>query len=512
MGFILDNVIVELLCCCLLLLILMYCYVTKNYNYWEKRGVPCVKAKFPFGSSKDMVFEKYCSAKAHDKFYKQFTKHRFYGMIDFVKPLLVITDPDLIKMVTVKDFQHFTDRPQAVADPKESTFLGLFGLRGKAWKDTRAKITPIFTTSKIKAMFEFVDNNCNMLVQRLETENGKEINATNIFARFIIDISTCYIYGLESNSLNDQNDIFFKTLGGVAKTTKFRFVKRLIVIYSALVKTVTFKLISQEVKDLIINTVRNVVEYKLKTNTERNDMVGYMVKMANIEISTTEENTNPTMKSEPLQDSTIEQISAHTFSLLIGGYESSTSNMTFCLYELSRHQDIQEKLYQEIRQAMEKNAGRFSYDTLKNISFLDQVFKETLRSYGTTQGITRICTLPYQVPGTNLVLEKGHRILVPVYSLHHDPRYYPDPYEFQPERFTSEVSKERHRSLFMPFGDGPRKCIGERIGHVLTKIGIATVILNFRVEISSSQGPIEIHPYAVALQPAKPVWLKFIKR
>lgn len=86
---------------------------------------------------------------------------------------------------------------------------------------------------------------------------------------------------------------------------------------------------------------------------------------------------------------------------------------------------------------------------------------ETLRLYGAAHNISRICTQPYRIPDSDLVVEKGMRIMIPLYSIHHDPQYYPDPYEFKPERFVPEETRKRHSFVYMPFGQGPRNCIGE---------------------------------------------------
>lgn len=83
-----------------------------------------------------------------------------------------------------------------------------------------------------------------------------------------------------------------------------------------------------------------------------------------------------------------------------------------------------------------------------------------MRLYGTAHVLSRVCTQPYKIPDSDLVLEKGSKVIIPLYSLHHDPKHYSEPYEFKPERFTPEESKERHPFVFLPFGEGPRNCIG----------------------------------------------------
>ena len=94
------------------------------------------------------------------------------------------------------------------------------------------------------------------------------------------------------------------------------------------------------------------------------------------------------------------------------------------------------------------------------LQYLDKVVNETLRKYPTIGFLPRICTETYKVPDTDLVLEKGTRVIIPVYGIHHDPDYYPDPEIFDPERFNDENKAKRPNYTFLPFGEGPRICIG----------------------------------------------------
>lgn len=88
-------------------------------------------------------------------------------------------------------------------------------------------------------------------------------------------------------------------------------------------------------------------------------------------------------------------------------------------------------------------------------------FSETLRKDNSIPIIRRTCTSPYKLPGTDLILNIGQPVAIPVYAIHNDEKYYPNPDRFDPERFTPENIASRPSYTYIPFGDGPRMCIGE---------------------------------------------------
>lgn len=85
---------------------------------------------------------------------------------------------------------------------------------------------------------------------------------------------------------------------------------------------------------------------------------------------------------------------------------------------------------------------------------------ETLRKYPPLIALNREVTEPYTLPGTSITLEKGLKIIIPVNSIHYDPRHFPNPFDFDPERFSEENERKIPPNVYNPFGDGPRICIG----------------------------------------------------
>lgn len=134
---------------------------------------------------------------------------------------------------------------------------------------------------------------------------------------------------------------------------------------------------------------------------------------------------------------------------------------------------------------------------------------ETLRKYPIVGLLRRECDKAYAVPNTGIVLEKGMIVGIPVMGIHHDPEIYPDPEKFKPERFTKEAIAARHPYAWLPFGKGPRDCIGMRFGMMQTRIGLATLLHNFKLSPSEKTLiPMKFQPSGPVLSPAGGMFLR----
>ncbi len=91
----------------------------------------------------------------------------------------------------------------------------------------------------------------------------------------------------------------------------------------------------------------------------------------------------------------------------------------------------------------------------------------------------------YQIAETNTIIEKGKIVFIPIHAIHHDPEYYPNPDKFDPDRFNCDEKKKRDAIAWLPFGDGPRNCIGIRFGMMQTRIGLVMLLNNFEFSIKS---------------------------
>lgn len=128
--------------------------------------------------------------------------------------------------------------------------------------------------------------------------------------------------------------------------------------------------------------------------------------------------------------------------------------------------------------------------------------------------LVRKCTKDYRVPDTDITLEKGTVINIPIFAIQRDAKYYPNPNQFEPERFSKENQhgKTPLNMPYLPFGDGPRNCIGMRMGKLSTKFGIASMLLKFNIELDERHIGKELILGPTNIIPTTGIHLKFKPR
>ncbi|KAL1116148.1 hypothetical protein AAG570_005643 [Ranatra chinensis] len=209
-------------------------------------------------------------------------------------------------------------------------------------------------------------------------------------------------------------------------------------------------------------------------------------------------------------------MAGHGMTLFLDGNETSSIAMAFALYELAAHPQVQQQLRQEIFTAGISTTSGITYDKLHALNYLDMVMNETLRLHPPVQVLTRVateeCCLTTST-GQEFKLRKGMLVTVPVLALHTDPALHNDPTKFLPERFSPEVRKHMDKFSFLPFGEGPRICLGFRFGMTEAKLGVVALLTEFEVRLSPLMlnKEIQLNPMSTFLHTAKNgLWLQFV--
>lgn len=192
--------------------------------------------------------------------------------------------------------------------------------------------------------------------------------------------------------------------------------------------------------------------------------------------------------------------------------------MSFCLFELARNRDILIKVQHEIDEAFKSiGSDNVTFDLLEKLSYVDCVINETLRMYPIGPALLRKCLKDYKVADSDIVIPKGTSIFIPVLGYHRDPSIYENPLEFRPNRFLNSPNGggTSPGSFYLPFGDGPRICIGMRLAKLSAKIGLTMMLRKFNFDLvdeSMRCSEIKFNPAQGTLTPLVEFSLKISNR
>ncbi|KAL0810958.1 hypothetical protein ABMA28_010252 [Loxostege sticticalis] len=210
---------------------------------------------------------------------------------------------------------------------------------------------------------------------------------------------------------------------------------------------------------------------------------------------------SPIIVEQEMDDLTIV---AQVFVLFAAGFETSSSTSSFTLHQLAFHPEAQKKCQDEIDAVLKKYNNKLCYDAIGEMKYLTMAFKESMRMFPSVGVLIRQSAAEYTFPDSNLTIDKDINITIPVHAIQMDERFFEEPKKFMPERFSPENIHKIQNHTYLPFGEGPRACIGERLGMMQSLAGIAAILSKFSVAPSrSSKREPEADPIGGMLQVMK---------
>ncbi|XP_019557478.3 probable cytochrome P450 9f2 [Aedes albopictus] len=519
------------------LILLFYYNVQQKYKYFKIRGIPYAKPSFLLGSGAPLVLKKKDMLRHIQDLYQTHPQAKIMGLFDFTAPVWMVRDPDTIKQLGVKDFDHFSDHTPIYTrgDVQDMGTESLFGnslllLRGQKWRDMRATLSPAFTGSRMREMFELVSECARSMVEYFgeEARAGKrlEYEMKDVFTRFSNDVIASVAFGIKVDSLREQDNEFFvngkelmnfRDMKTVAKVLLMRMFPRMMIKLKADIS-------SAEMNAYFRGMIMDNMRQREAHGIVRHDMINLLMQVrqgtmknrkedlesTNAEFAAVEETSVGSRSHNRVWSDN--ELAAQCFLFFIAGSETVSTCLTFLAYELLINPDVQEKLYQEIMEVERSLGGKsVGYDQLQSMKYMDMVVSENLRLWPPAPFSDRYCAKDYRYDdgqGTRVTIEKGQIVWFPTTALQHDPEYFPNPYKFDPERF-SEQNRDKIRSgTYLPFGIGPRACIGSRLALLEVKVVAYYLVKNFRlVRSERSMVPLKLKSKMIGMEVDGGVWL-----
>ncbi|CAH0397698.1 unnamed protein product [Chilo suppressalis] len=495
---------------CVAVIVALALYLKQKYSRFSKYGVKNLPPVPLLGNMTRVICRMEHFADHIERIYKEFPDERFVGRYEFLNPMVVIRDIDLIKKVTVKDFENFLDH-RTMVDEKTDPLFGrnLFSLKGQEWKDMRSTLSPAFTSSKMRQMLPFMVEVGNQMIESLKNKIKQsktkkiDVDCKDLTTRFANDVIASCAFGLKVDSLVEENNDFYEK-GKEASTFNFRQLLMFFAManFPKITKPMKLRLFKDVTTKFFKHLVMNTMSEREAQHIIRPDMIHLLMEAKKGKLVHDEKTTNGTDAGfATVEESNVgkknidrvwadEDLIAQAVLFFIAGFETVSSAMSFALHELAVNPDVQEKLVAEIRENEKKNGGKFDYNSIQNMVYMDMVVSEVLRLWPAAIALDRLCNKDYNLGKPNdkcekdYIVRKGEGLVIPVWGIHHDPEFYPEPDKFDPERFSEENKHRIQPFTYVPFGLGPRNCIGSRFA--LCEVKVMLYQLLQHMEISPS--------------------------
>ncbi|XP_026734796.1 cytochrome P450 9e2-like [Trichoplusia ni] len=479
----------------------LYFYYTKNFDFFEKKGIPYKKPVIFLGNLGPRLRG---TQSFHDfqlEAYNYFKGNRYGGLFEGRRPILSLLDPDLIKVVMIRDFDHFTDRISLNSKEPKFWSRSLLNLKGAEWKGVRSTLTPVFSSSRLRNMLPLIQYCSNQMVDFLKQYDKKDVEMKKTIGHFTLEVIGTCAFGIKSDSLTDENAHFFTV---AEKYDYMPLHKRLLLFFflifmPQLIKFLNFSFLNLDSAKEMVRILKAAKAERRKSGAKQNDFLQILIDFSDKEKS----ESGKTKADIHLDDDTID---AQCLLFLIAGYETSSTLLSFAIHVMATKPELQEKLRAHIKEMTE--GKEVDYDLLAQLHYLEGFLLETLRVYPPLARVDRVCTKPYVIPGTNITLSPGNVVAIPLYGIHMDPEYYPEPQEFRPERFMNEDKKDRASHLYLAFGAGPRNCIGLRFAMLSAKLAMVELLKNFKFSAcEKTVDPIQFDKRSLLLKAQGGLWV-----
>ncbi|PSN52605.1 Cytochrome P450 6k1 [Blattella germanica] len=491
-SFNMETLIATLVGLSTLVALLWYC--TATFNYWRKKGVRTLNPLPLFGDVAKIILRRQSPALVFQQLYHQFQGEKYGGIYQARTPVLLVRDPELIKQILVKDFSFFPSKGVHADLKQDPLACNLFNLEGDHYS--------------VKLMEH---------LQQL-TKNTDIIDVYDVLVNFTMDATGSCAFGIEVNAMTDESSIIKKMGHRVIKANGNTLNEILHSISPVLPKLFKKSVFPQEVTDFFKDIILEIINYRDMNHIVKKDVMQLLMLARNktdaIDNNKADDDF-PSCQDSSEKDEVFDEVmlAAQAAMFLRAGSEKASTTMSFCLNELAHQPELQSQLREEVESAKQEHGGQLTYEIVLGLKLMDRVVAETLRKYPLESNIYRVCKQPYTIPGSNVQLDTGTKILIPVYALHHDPENYPEPEKFDPDRFTDDNKNSRDHFTYLPFGEGPRVCIGFRYGVLQIKVGLAALLLNYEFSACSKSTPCpELSAQTWITSPANGMWLKVHKR
>ncbi|XP_061372201.1 cytochrome P450 711A1-like [Gastrolobium bilobum] len=447
------------------------------------------------------------------------------------QPLVIVADAELCKEVGIKKFKHFRNR--SIPSPVSASSIhqkGIFNSRDSQWSTMRNAILSVYQPSHLSRLVPQMQSIIESATQNVDSHNKEDNNFSDIFLRLATDVIGEAAFGVNfglsrphsfCDSMKSVNNKDLGDVGGVSDELS-DFINQHIYSTTQLKMDLSgsFSMILGLILPIlqkpfrqILKRIPGTMDWKMEHTDKKlsgllDGIVGKRMKDRNL--STSKDFLSLILNAKNVF--TPDYISAVTYEHLLAGSATTAFTLSSILYLVASHPQVETKLLQEIDGLGPRNQTPTSHDLNHKFPYLDQVIKEAMRLYTVSPLVARETSDEVEIGG--YLLPKGTWVWLALGVLAKDQRNFAEPEKFKPERFDPECEemKRRHPYAFIPFGIGPRSCVGDKFALQEMKLSLIHLYQKYVFRHSPNmEKPVEIE-YGIVLNFKNDIKLRAIKR
>ncbi|KAF3421091.1 hypothetical protein E2986_02592 [Frieseomelitta varia] len=476
-------------------------YLYQKHNYWKRNGIPTIKGCVPLlGHMLPIITKRMNFAEFIRLAYEEYEDHSMVGIYKGTRPVLIVRDPNLVKIVLQSNFSNFHKNGRKVvseADPLLSKHP-LFSY-GDTWSVGRKRLIYAFSNVRLKILFAVISEVCkkfdHFLNRRLKTSTKYEVDLKSLFSRYTCEV-VANTLGIEGFCFEDNAEV--KPLHELNGNTFEESLETIITFhYPSINRLLKFSFLPESMERFFRKVVYENLKIRRNDSTPRNDFLQWMIDL---------ETTGGVIDEE--------NVSAHAASLYLDGTETTSITLNFIGHDLAANSEIQKKLRKEVKSTIEKHGG-LTFEALNDMTYMNQVINESQRLHSAVGFLQKMCTEEFELQGSDGLtyrIKPGIEVDISIFGLHTDPKYWVNPHVFDPERFNNVRKQTIEKMTFIPFSVGPRICAGMRMTMLQTKTCLAILLSNYKLELSPrTEVPLKISPHYFLSEPIGGNWVYISK-
>jgi len=400
------------------------------------------------------------------------TAREYGGIAQFKllnKTYLLVTNPDYVKYILQDNYKNYV-RGRSVETGRVLLGNGLPLIDGDFWLRERRILQPAFHRERLEKLANVVTNVIDGFIQDWEAKSRTD-QALDLDDEMMRLTLTVIIKSMFSAEIDDKIQSLSQAFNVASKFMLWRSQQMWAPPLSVPIpRNVEY---IQALK-VLNDTIYPLIEDRRKN--PKDDLLGMMLEMHDA-------NTGEGMSDQQARDEVV--------TLFFAGHETTAATMAWAFYLLSQHPEVEEQMRVEIKNVL--NGRQPAFADLPKLVYLQQVINEVLRLYPSAYLFAREAVVDdlldgYAIPANTL-------IFITPFVTHRDPKYWPDPERFDPDRFTAEQVARRPRHVYYPFGEGPHVCLGNNFALMEMQLILAMTLQRFRLRLLPNH-PIAFKPEA----------------